>query len=120
MNVLRTGNLALRFLLELSALAATAYWGATAATGHRGQIALALAIPSLVAILWALFISPKARIPTGPVGRALLGLIVFLIATAALWSRDRTALAMIYGSLAVISSVLIFVWPQHMPDAHAR
>ena len=120
MNVLRTGNLALRFLLELSALAATAYWGATTATGHISQIALALALPSLVAILWALFISPKARIPTGPFGRAFLGLIVFLIAAAALWSRDRTALAMIYGSLAIVSSVLIVVWPQQIPDLHAR
>ena len=120
MNILRAGNLALRFLLELSALAATAYWGATTATGHISQIALAFALPSLVAILWGLFVSPKARIPTGTLGRAFLGLIVFLIAAAALWSRDRTALAMIYGSLAVISSVLIFVWPQHVPDAHAR
>jgi hypothetical protein len=119
MNVLHAGNLALRFFLELSALAATAYWGATAATGHIGQLALALALPSLVAVLWALFISPKARIPSGPFGRAFLGLIVFLLATAALWSRGRTALAMIYGSLAVISSVLIFVRPQSIP-ARAR
>jgi len=114
MNVLRTGNLALRFFLELAALAASAYWGATTATGHISQIALAVALPSLVAILWALFISPKARFPTGSFGRALLGLIVFLLAAAALWSRDRTALAMVYGSLAVISSVLIFVWPQQL------
>ena len=120
MNVLRAGNLALRFLLELSALAATAYWGATTATGRIGQIGLALALPSLVALLWGLFISPKARIPTGPFGRAFLGLIVFLVATAALWSRDRTGLALLYGSLALISSVLILVWPQQTPSAPAR
>jgi len=120
MNVLHAGNLALRFLLELCALAATAYWGATTATGQIGRVALAVALPSLVAILWALFISPKARIPTGPFGRAFLGLVVFLIAAAALWSRDRTALAMTYGSLAVVSSVLIFIWPQHVPEGNTR
>lgn len=120
MDSLRVGNLALRFLLELSALAAFGYWGATTATGHVARIGLAIALPSIVAVAWALFISPKARIPTGRFGRAVLGLIVFLFAAAALWRRDRTALAMTYGSLAIISSVLILIWPQQAPGAAAR
>jgi hypothetical protein len=120
MNVLRVGNLALRFLLELSALAGVAYWGGTTATGRVSRIGLAIALPSIVAVVWALFISPKARIPTGAFGRAFLVLIVFLLAAAAFWSRDRTALAMIYGSLALISSVLILVWPQQVPGTPAR
>jgi hypothetical protein len=77
-------------------------------------------LPTIVAVAWALFISPKARIPTGSFGRAFLGLVVFLVAATALWSRDRTALAIVYGSLAIISSVLILVWPQHPPGAPAR
>ncbi|HEY7237277.1 MAG TPA: YrdB family protein [Gemmatimonadaceae bacterium] len=120
MDALRLGNLALRFLLELSALAAVGYWGATTATGRVIRIVLAIALPTLVAVVWALFISPKARIPTGPFGRAFLGLVVFLTAAAALWRRDQAALATIYGSLAVLSSVLILVWPQQVPDAPAR
>ena len=120
MDLLRAGNLALRFFLELGALAAVAYWGATTATGRVSRIGLAIALPSLVAVVWALFISPKARIPTGPFGRAFLGLVIFLIAAAVLWSRDRTVLATIYGSLAVISSVLILVWPQQVPGTRAR
>ncbi len=115
MHILRLANLALRFLLELCALVAVAYWGATATTGLVGRIGLAIALPSTVAVVWALFISPKARIPTGPFGRAFLGLLVFLLAAAALWRRNRTDLAMIYGSLAIISSVLILVWPQQAP-----
>jgi len=117
MDALRVGNLALRFILELAALAAFAYWGATTATAGVTRIGLAIALPSLLAVVWGLFISPKARIPTGAFGRAFLGLIVFLVAAAALWCRDRTALAMIYGSLAVISSMLILVWPQEAPGA---
>ena len=120
MNALRAGNLAVRFFLELAALAAVAYWGATTAAGRVSRVGLAVALPSLVAVVWALFISPKARIPTGSFGRAFLGLVVFLLAASALWSRDRTALAMVYGSLAVISSVLILVWPQDTPGAPAR
>ena len=120
MDVLRVGNLALRFFLELAALAAVAYWGATTAAGLVTRVGLAIALPSLVAVVWGLFISPKARIPTGPFGRAFLGLIVFLVAGLALWTRDRTALATMYGALAVISSVLILVWPQDAPSAHAR
>ena len=114
MEALKALNLGVRFfVVELGALAAAAYWGWEATSGP-GRWYLAVLAPAAVIVVWALFISPKARFPTGSFGRALLGLIVFLLAAAALWSRDRTALAMVYGSLAVISSVLIFVWPQQL------
>ena len=120
MDALRAGNLALRFLLELVALAALACWGATTTGGRTIQIVLAIALPTLMAAVWGLFIAPKARIPTGPSGRAILGLIVFLIAAAALWGRGHPRLAATYGGLAVVSSILIFVWPQSTPGVAAR
>jgi hypothetical protein len=120
MEILRAGNLAIRFLLELGALASLAYWGATTATGRPAQLALAITLPVAVAVLWGLFISPKARVSTGPVGRAVLGLLVFLLATTALWSRGRSVMAITYGALAVVSSVLSFVWPQPASGVAAR
>lgn len=50
MSVLRAGNLVLRFLLELCALAAVAYWGATTATGDVTRVGLAIALPSVVIV----------------------------------------------------------------------
>jgi hypothetical protein len=112
MNALRASNLALRFVLELGALAALAYWGATIASARAVRIVLAIVLPVIMAVVWGLFISPKARIPTGVAGRAGLGLIMFRVATAALWRRGYPMLAGTYGSLAVASSILIVVWPQ--------
>ena len=108
----RWANLLLRFLLELAALAAFGYWGWTISGGWVAR--------ATVAVIWATFISPKARIPTGPVGRALLGLVVFLLAAAALWTRDQHRWAMVYGSLAVISSALMLVWPGRDLDGFDR
>jgi hypothetical protein len=41
METLKSANLVLRFLLELCALAALAYWGVTAKVQLAGRIALA-------------------------------------------------------------------------------
>jgi hypothetical protein len=116
MDALRVSNLALRFLLELGALTTFGYWGATSGAGRVVSILLALGLPSIAAALWGLFISPKARFATGAFGRAFLGLLVFLLAAAALWSRGRIPLAATFASLAVVSSVLILIFPQSTPD----
>ena len=120
LGALRASNLALRFLLELAALTTFGYWGATSGAGRVPSILLALGLPSIAAALWGLFISPKARFGTGVVGRASLGLLVFLLAAAALWSRGRAPRAATFASLAVVSSVLILIFPQSTPDVAAR
>ena len=58
---MRGANLVLRFLLELSALAATAYWGFSTTSGVT-QWVLGLGAPALVAVVWGLFVSPKAKV----------------------------------------------------------
>src|SRR5689334_6956003 len=101
MNPLRLANLGVRFVLELAALAAAAYWGATAPVGGVGRVCLAIAAPALVAVVWGLFIAPKARIPTGLLGRAGLGFVVFSIAALALWARGQTSLAALFEGVAL-------------------
>ena len=55
---MRFANDVLRFLLELAALAAQAYWGATADTPLWPLIAVGA--PLVVAAFWGRFMSPKA------------------------------------------------------------
>lgn len=107
MNALRAINLGVRFLLELGALAAVFYWGMAAPGGRVLRVALAIGATALVVLLWGTFISPKARFSTGLYGRAILGFIVFSIAAAALYVRGQTGLAIVYGALALVSSVLL-------------
>jgi hypothetical protein len=73
---------------------------------------LAVAVPVAVGVIWSLFISPKARIPSGRLGRAGLGLIVFLAAAYALYVRGHGALAEPFAVTAAISSVIVYALPQ--------
>jgi Protein of unknown function (DUF2568) len=81
-------NLALRFLLELAALAALAFWGVD--TGHSvlGRVALGVGAPLVAAVVWGLFAAPKsARRLRGPalvaVQLGVLGTGVVALAAAA-------------------------------------
>jgi hypothetical protein len=112
MAVLRVTNLGVRFCLELAALATFAYWGATLPGGVALRTAVAVALPVAVAVLWGLFISPKARFPTGRLGRAGFGLIVFLASAGALAARGYATPAMTFAAVAVVSSVLVYFLPQ--------
>jgi Protein of unknown function (DUF2568) len=104
--------LALRFLLELVALAALAYWGATTATSRGMRILWAVAAPAVAAFAWFLFVAPNAAVDAGPVVRLLVELLVFGAATAALLARGRPVLAVLVVLLYIANWVLMSVWEQ--------
>ena len=106
MRLLRLVNLAVRFLLELGALAAVGYWGGTVPAGAAARTVLAIGLPCLVATFWGLFVSPKAPVRSGLMGRAVLGFVVFAAAAAALQSRGHARLAGVLLAVAAVSSVL--------------
>ena len=112
MATLRVINLAVRFFLELAALAAFAYWAAHVDASRGVRILLAILAPIVVAVFWGFFVSPKARFSTGRAGQVGLGLIVFLAAAAALFVRGQSALGVAFACTAVVSSALLYVLPQ--------
>lgn len=112
MPLLRVINLGVRFALELASLAAFAYWGWTLRASTWPRLVAAIALPLLVGIFWGVFVAPRARIPTGRVGQSGLGLLVFLLAAAALYSRGHHSGAVVFASLALASSVVLYALPQ--------
>jgi hypothetical protein len=58
---LRAFNLALRFLVELAALAGLAFWGWTAGHSTIGRLVLAIATPAAAAWLWGLYAAPASK-----------------------------------------------------------
>ena len=109
MDVLKNANLGLRFLLELGALAAVAYWGFTVGDGALRWI-LAIAAPVAVAVVWWLFVSPKAAVDAPRPVRLVVELGVWTAAAAALWAAGRPALGAAFFVVAVASGVLNRVW----------
>ena len=84
METIKLTNLALRFLLELCALAALGYWGFKTRESPGAKIGLGIGAPLLAAIVWGTFLAPRASIPTPGFLRLVLELVVFGSAVAAL------------------------------------
>ena len=103
-------NDVLRFLLELGALAALAYWGFTTGSGATPWL-LGLGAPLAAAIFWGLFVAPKARFPVSASARVDLGLVVFGLATAALVAAGATVVAVVFGALALLNAAVMLARP---------
>lgn len=104
--MLRGLNLAVRFLLELCALAALAYWGSQAVTGAWRYV-LAVAAPLAFALAWGLFASPKARFKQKLAGQLMIEAVLFGLAALALGLAGRPGLAVAFAALVVVNRGLI-------------
>ncbi len=112
MIIIQSANLLLRFLLELSALGALGYWGFHTTDGLMGKLGLGLGAPLVAALLWGLFVSPKAAVPLSTPLWLLVQAGVFGAAMAALLVSGRPSLAWSFGLTAVINGMLMYVWNQ--------
>jgi uncharacterized membrane protein len=107
-------NLAVRFLLELAALAALAYWGWTQHTGLL-RLLLAGGLPLLAAILWAVFAVPGDRsrsggapLPVPGIVRLLLELLLFGTAAWCLYDSGQVLLANIFGLIVLVHYIVSY------------
>ena len=112
MMILQNLNLAVRFLLELCALAAVGYWGFQKGNSTMIKWVLGIGAPIIIAGVWGVFGSPNAIIKLPMTMHLLLELLVFGISTIALYAAGKLQLAWIYGICVVINSLLMFVWKQ--------
>jgi hypothetical protein len=108
---MRAANLALKFLLELAAIAALAYWGASAADGVPAVV-LAILAPALFIVLWARFAAPRSahRLPLRP--RMIFELGLFTLAAFALVAAGAPVLAAVFAVVVVVNALLLTVFDQ--------
>ncbi len=104
-------NLALKFLLELAAVVAFAYWGAK--TGH-GVLAVVLAIvaPMVAIVLWGVFAAPRSgrRLPAR--ARIPFELTVLGLAVAALVAVGSELAALVLAVAVLVNALLMTVFHQ--------
>ena len=97
--------LGLRFVCEMAALAAIAYWGQQAADGVGG-IALAAIAVVVVAVVWGVFLAPRRRVEVGLPARLVIELGVWVAAASALWSAGQPTLAVVLFVVAVVTGAI--------------
>jgi hypothetical protein len=107
MQALGGALLAVRFGLELAALAALAYWGFSEFDGVLAVL-FGIGAPLAAAVVWGLFVSPKARYGS-PARQAVGEALVFGAAVIALFDADQLVLAIVFAVAAVVDGVLVRV-----------
>lgn len=106
----KSANLLARFLLELFALGALGYWGFASGGVLFAKILLGIGAPVLAAVVWSLFVSPKAAVPLAMPLRLLPEALVFGSAAAALFATSHPALAAGFAVVAVVNRLLVIHW----------
>ena len=107
-------NLAVRFLLELAALAALGFWGWTQHTGVL-QYLLVIGLPLFAAFMWGTFHVPadasangKAPIPIAGWLRLLLEAVLFSFGTWCLFSAGAETAGWVFGGISLIHYILSY------------
>lgn len=108
------GNLAIKFALELAALALFAYWGATTGDG-AWAVVLAIAAPAAMLAVWGRWAAPRSprRLPTP--ARIPVELGVFALAGAAGYGAGAFVAGTAFVVVAIVNALgltLLRQWEQ--------
>ena len=109
---MRATNLLLRFLLELSALAALGYGGARLGGSTRTKSLFAAGAVSVAALAWGGFVAPNASADVHPAIRWAVELTVFGAAAGGLAACGRARLAAVVAVLYAANRALMAAWDQ--------
>ena len=96
----RWSNLGLAFLVELAGLGIFALWGWRTGGSTPTSLLLAIGLPLIAAVLWALFAAPTAN-HGGPVFTAVAKIAFFGLGGLALWSLGHVQLAKTRGARVI-------------------
>jgi hypothetical protein len=112
MDILKGSNLLLRFLLELCLLAAVGYWGFKTQSGWAMKILFGIGLPVLIAVIWGLFVAPKATYPLSGIPHLVLALILLGSGAVALFASGNPTLGWVYSIILIVNQVLLVLWKQ--------
>jgi hypothetical protein len=112
MLIIQYANLALRFFLELAALAAFGYWGFEGGGGAIMKWGFGIGAPLLGAVFWGAFEAPRAAVKLAAPLHLILELAFFGLAIVGLYKSGQPGLARAFGLIFVINEILLLVWRQ--------
>jgi hypothetical protein len=109
---MRAANLALRFALELAAIAALVAFGLSLDASVVVRVVVAVAAAGAFIGVWGRWRAPKSAHRLADPDGLVLELVLFALATAALIAAGSAALAAIYAALVIINEVLLQAFDQ--------
>ena len=106
MELVASSNLALRFVLELGALAALGYAGFQTDRGMLLRVLVGVGAPVVAGVLWSLFVAPAAQTRLPDPWRVIPEFTVFGSAAAGLVLAGHPTLGGAFAAMTVVNSVL--------------
>jgi|GEM_PF-1246043 len=97
-------SLLLAFLVELAMLAALASWGFSLDDTWL-KFLVGIGAPMLVIVVWGRWLSPQPKVHIPTVWRSFSKLVLYSVATLALFDLDRQGLAYLFGVAATYSLI---------------
>lgn len=110
--MIATLTLALRFVLELTGLAALAFAGLQAFQGPTRWL-VAISGPAALSVFWAFVVAPGADNPIAPPLREVIGSLALLCAAGALALAGHPRLATVFAVLVITNTVLLATMRGH-------
>ena len=111
-KALQLANVGLRFGLELGAVGLLSYWGFHAVPRGLSGLALGIAAPLALVVLWGLIASPRAPVSLSQPLKVSVQVALLLIPAAAVAHAGQPALAAAFAGAVVINAVLLEWWRQ--------
>jgi hypothetical protein len=114
-EVLKGAHLVLAFLLLLCALgafASFAYWGFKTGGATLSKIGLGFGAPLLAAVVWAIFVAPRAVVPVPGLLRFVIQALFFGLAALSLAVTGHRTLAGAFVAIVAVNVILAYVLGQ--------
>jgi hypothetical protein len=105
-ELVASSNLALRFVLELGALAALGYAGFQTDRGMLLRVLVGVGAPVVAGVLWSLFVAPAAQTRLPDPWRVIPEFTVFGSAAAGLALAGHPTLGGAFATMTIVNSVL--------------
>ncbi len=110
LTLAKSANLLVRFLLELFALGTLGYWGFVSGGNMFAKILLGIGAPLLAAVVWGLFVAPRAAVPLQMPLRLVPEALVFGSAILALFATGHPRLGTSLLIVAAVNRILVLAW----------
>ena len=76
------------------------------------KILLGIGLPVLIAVLWGLFLAPRAAYPLRDASYLTLELILFASGAVAFFASGKPTLGWAYTIILMINKILLVLWKQ--------
>jgi chromate transport protein ChrA len=112
MELVKSLNLAVSFLLELAMLAAFSYAGFHTSKSNVAHWIIGLGVPVIIIVFWAIYMAPNASGRLSDSIRQIVSFILFELAAIALYKSHQPKAALILATVTVVNAILVYIWKQ--------